>query len=96
MQNLQVQSKDEIKAILSRLRTDRITVEIRATKDGFKQSVSMFVSKKEMLIQSEIKTMSNAGFNITSIQGFKKTAFVVTFEKELSNQALTIIEEETS
>jgi len=93
MQNLQVQSKQEIKAILSNLRTDSVTVSIRSSDDGFIQTVDLYLSKKESMIESELRTMANAGFILSRVGAQKGSKVVVSFEKKLTDQVLTVIEE---
>ena len=96
MQNIQVQSKQEIKAILSSLRTDTVVVNIDTTGDKFTQKVGLYLTKGESMIQSELKTMLNAGFILDHISGQKKGVVCISFTKELTAQALTEIEVETS
>ena len=94
MQNLQVQTTEEIKSIISSLPSDHCSSEIvSSSKGGFHQTFTL-VLRDHSLSQYHIENLQKAGFILTRVIPAKKSMIYCYFSKDLTTQEL--IEEEAS
>ena len=93
MQNVQIQSDSEIKAIMSRMDIQRLHTIITTRSDKLTQVVYVVISKGKTIYDFHLETMRSAGFKIGAISAGKKGVIDLQFEKELTSQALVNLEE---
>ena len=93
MQNLQIESEADIKAIISSLDTLSVSSTIYEASNGnFKQLFDFTVDKHTTVYGHHLDNMSKAGWELSSIRPEKKGILRFNFRKTITQQ--TVIETE--
>ncbi len=87
MQNLQVQTTEEIKSIISSLTSDHCSSEIVSGSKGFSQTFTL-VLRDTSLSGYHIENLAKAGFVLTRVIPAKKSMIYCYFSKDLTNQEI--------
>ena len=97
MQNLQVQTTEEIKSIISSLTSDHCSSEIVSNSKGSFSQLFTLVLKDVSIGKYHIENLAKAGFVLSRIIPAKKSMIYCYFSKDLSTQEIiTESEVETS